>query len=239
MEEKKHSLRNGSACSCRLFSAVPFLLGVLAALIFGWCIFPDLLYGKEAQPFFFSHEIHTRPDKVAASCADCHSFRADGSFTGRPGLETCEGCHQEVMTTEPGESATALEKEAYEAETIFVEQYVREGREVPWALHQKQPDNVFFSHAAHFHKCYACHLTMKAELSLGSPGDPEKLCRQCHPSLNELDGNPFVESNVLTGYGRATMKMGECEHCHANPGHFYSFGKGRTAANNACFTCHK
>lgn len=239
MEENKQHAKSRAAWPLCIFSASPFLLGILAALIFGWWIFPDLIYGKEAQPFFFSHEIHTSPDKVGASCADCHSFRADGSFTGRPKLEACEGCHQEIMTDKPGENATAQEKAAYESEKIFVEQYVREGREVPWVLHQKQPDNVFFSHAAHFYKCYTCHLTMKDELSLGTPEEPEKLCRQCHPSLNELNSNPSVESNVLTGYSRTTKKMWECESCHANPGHYYNFGKGRTAANNACFTCHK
>ena len=239
MEDDKHSNRKRASCPLCVLGASPFLLGALAALVFGWWIFPDLMYAKEIQPFFFSHEIHTNPDKVALPCSDCHSFRSDGSFTGRPRLENCEGCHQEVQTAEPGENAAAEEKAAFESETIFVEQYVKEGREVPWLLHQKQPDNVFFSHAAHFHKCYTCHLTMKDHLSLGSPDEPERLCQKCHPSLEELNSNPAVELNILSSYSRTTKKMWECEACHANPGHYYNFGKGRTAANNACSTCHK
>ena len=80
---------------------------------------------------------------------------------------------------------------------------------------------------------------MKGKLNLGSPDNPEKLCRTCHPSLEQLDKGIAVESNILTDYSSTTMKMWECEECHALPGHFYNDGKGRTAANNACFTCHK
>jgi len=237
MEENKHCTDGGkgrSKCAC---GAVPFLVGAIVALAFGWWIFPDMLFSKQTQPFFFSHSVHLTD--VGATCADCHSFREDGSFTGLPTLAACADCHADVMTEEPGPGATAEHKARYEAEKIFVEQYVNQGNEVPWLAHQVQPDNVFFSHAAHFQKCYTCHLTMKGRLNLGTPEDPQKLCMTCHPSLEELDRNPPVEVNALTDYSRTTMKMWECEKCHAHPGHFYNDGKGRTAANNACSTCHK
>ncbi|MDL2316513.1 cytochrome c family protein [Desulfovibrio sp. OttesenSCG-928-A18] len=207
------------------------------ALAFGWWVFPDLIFSKQSQPFYFSHNIHM--EKVGTVCSDCHSFRADGSFTGVPALGTCAGCHGEIQTDEPSAASTPAEKAAYEAEKFFVEEYVAKGREVPWLRHQYQPDNVFFSHAAHFSKCYSCHLTMKGSLSLGTPDNPDKLCMTCHPSLAELDKNIPVAVNVLTDYSASTMKMWECERCHALPGHFYNDGKGRTAANNACYTCHK
>ncbi|MDL2266881.1 cytochrome c family protein [Desulfovibrio sp. OttesenSCG-928-G15] len=207
------------------------------ALAFGWWVFPDLIFSKQSQPFYFSHKVHI--ETVGASCADCHSFRADGSFTGYPDMQSCANCHSDVLTPKPGPGASKAELATYEAEKTFVEEYVKTGAEVPWAKHQKQPDNVFFSHAAHFSKCFSCHLTMKGDLNLGRPESPEKLCMTCHPSLEELDKNIPVEVNVLTDYSRTTMKMWECEKCHAHPGHFYNDGKGRTAANNACYTCHK
>jgi hypothetical protein len=130
-------------------------------------------------------------------------------------------------------------KTAYEAEKAFIADYVLTGKEVPWLAHQKQPDNVFFSHAAHFQKCYKCHLTMRGKQDIGTPQNPQKLCMTCHPSLTELDKGIPAERNMLTGYSKTTLKMWQCEQCHANPGHYYYDGKGRTAANNACFTCHK
>ena len=239
MEENKHCA-DGTSCRAKCaLSAVPFLVGFVVALAFGWWVFPGLLFSDQAQPFYFSHSVHI--ETVGASCADCHTFREDGSWAGYPTLETCAGCHSDIVTAEPGPDSTKEEIAAYEAEKIFVEQYVNTGREVPWATHQKQPDNVFFSHAAHFEKCYACHSTMKDDrgLNLGSVDSPDKLCMTCHPSLEELDRNIPVEVNALSGYSRTTMKMWECEQCHANPAHYYNDGKGPTAANNACYTCHK
>jgi hypothetical protein len=237
MEENKHCTDGKSSRLCCACGAAPFLIGVLVALAFGWWIFPDLIFSKQSQPFFFSHAVHVETGGM--SCADCHSFREDGSFTGIPSLETCAGCHADIMTAEPGPDSGPAEKAAYAAEKFFVEEHVRTGKPIAWKVHQHQPDNVFFSHAAHFNKCFTCHLTMKGKLSLGTPGDPQKLCMTCHPSLEQLDRGIPVESNVLTDYSRTTMKMWQCEACHAHPGHFYNDGKGRTAANNACYTCHK
>ena len=237
MEENKHCTDGPSCraqCAC---GAVPFVVGALVALAFGWWVFPDLIFSKQSQPFYFSHKIHV--ETVGVSCSDCHSFRDDGSFAGLPTLAACADCHADIMTAEPGPDATKAEISAYQAEKTFVEEYVNTGKEVPWLVHQYQPDNVFFSHAAHFQKCYKCHLTMKGDLNLGTPDNPQKLCMTCHPSLEALDANIPVEKNVLTDYSRTTMKMWECEHCHAHPGHFSNDGKGRTAANNACYTCHK
>jgi nitrate/TMAO reductase-like tetraheme cytochrome c subunit len=237
MEKDKHGASGDSRRCCCICGAAPFLVGALVALAFGWWIFPDLIFSKQPQPFFFSHAVHV--EKVGAACVDCHSFRGDGSFTGLPKLAACADCHSDIQTAEPDAKSSPSERAAYAAEKHFVETYVRDGKEVPWLAHQKQPDNVFFSHAAHFSRCYSCHLTMKGRLNFGNPDNPRKLCMNCHPSLEELDRNAPVESNVLTGYGRTTKKMWECESCHAHPGHFSDDGKGRTAANNACYTCHK
>jgi hypothetical protein len=233
MEENKHSAAD-SACRPKCISGLaPFLVGLAVALLFGWQVFPGLLFSKAEQPFMFSHSIHLT--KAGAQCADCHRFRDDGSFTGIPQRDACVSCHDGILTPEPGPDAAESAKAAYDAEKTFMENYVKVARDIPWVAHQTQPDNVFFSHAAHFKKCYTCHLTMKGRLSLGSPEDPKKLCMTCHsPAAGQAP-----EVNILTGYSRATIKMSECEKCHAHPGHFYDDGKGRTAANNACYTCHK
>ena len=236
--EKSKDCTDGTSCRAKcVCAAAPFLVGVLVALAFGWWAFPDMLFSKQSQPFFFSHAIHL--DAAGQSCTDCHSFRDDGTFAGLPTMAACESCHQEIQTEEPSANSSPERVAAYNAEKTFVQDYVLANKEVPWLVHQKQPDNVFFSHAAHYNKCYSCHLTMKGRLNLGTPASPEKLCVQCHPSVAELDKGIPVKRNVLTGYDRATKKMWECEACHSHPGHFFNDGKGRTAANNACYTCHK
>ena len=198
--------------------AAPVAAGLAVALLFGWLAFPLLLFSEKEQPVAFSHKTHI--EDAGQSCADCHFLREDGSFSGLPSAETCAACHSEAL----GESA---------AELAYIKNYVEPEREVKWLIHQKQPDNVFFSHAAHSTAaCASCH----TEFDEAEAGDAAlaALCATCHLSLEELDkGLPYKE-NRLTGYSAGTMKMWQCESCHANPNHY-----GTTNANNACYTCHK
>jgi hypothetical protein len=123
-----------------------FLLGALGALGAGWLGFPRVIYRTQTQPVDFSHKIHA--DKAGAKCDDCHSFRADGSFTGVPTLDKCSGCHAAAM------GDTAAEKQ-------FIEKYVTPQREPAWLVNARQPENVYFSHAVHVKgaklKCERCH----------------------------------------------------------------------------------
>lgn len=197
-------------------SAAPFILGLVLALVFGWWVFPSVMYSEKQQPVAFKHSTHV--DDQGLACGDCHYFREDGSWAGIPGTEQCATCHGDVI----GGSL---------AEENYVGNYVVPNKEVPWLLHQYQPDNVFFSHAAHMAKsCAVCH-------SEYDPEDPDydenAFCATCHPSTKDLNGQPVLK-NRLTGYSKTTMKMWQCERCHANPNHY-----GSTNANNACYTCHK
>jgi hypothetical protein len=213
MEEKQQKC---DAASC-LRGAVPFALGLAAALIFGWGLFPGLLYSDKSQPVAFSHASHT--EGAGLSCADCHFLREDGSFSGLPRTEYCASCHASAM----GES---------KAEREYVEKYVDTGLEAPWLVHQKQPDNVFFSHAAHSPAaCASCHADYDPE---DESNAPDALCSVCHLPLSELDKGLAYKENRLTGYSKSTMKMWQCEKCHARPEHLSG-----TNSNNACYTCHK
>ena len=98
MEKNKHGADDG-ACRCKCAcGAAPFLIGVAVALAFGWWIFPGLLFSKQSQPFFFSHAVHI--EKVGANCIDCHSFRKDGTFTGRAESRLCEQIRNFVLWPE-------------------------------------------------------------------------------------------------------------------------------------------
>ena len=204
--------KNGSGPFILLF----FILGLALSMVVGWVIFPWLLYTEKAQPFDFSHQLHM---EQVDDCTSCHFFRADGSFSGSPGLAQCTDCHSEVL----GES---------EDEAIFVSQYVAKDREVPWRVYARQPDCVFFSHAAH---------TFGAKLT----------CETCHGDMGSSDSLRPYEENRITGYSRDIwghniagfkrhtydrMKMDDCAECHEQAGiHDSSVQTQR----DACFVCHK
>ena len=194
-----------------------FVIGLVASLLVGWIAFPKVLYSQKKQPFDFNHQIHN--EMVDEGCQSCHFFREDGTFSGATGLAQCVDCHYEVQGVT-------------EDETIFVEQYVANGQEVPWLVYSEQPDCVFFSHAA--------HVTVDG-----------MDCRECHGDIGQSTSLPVYEYNIISGYSRNIwgkniaglkkntwdrMKMDDCSECHQ---------KNNVKQNSvqtekgACFVCHK
>jgi len=187
-----------------------FVIGFGFSLLSGWVGFPDLLYKEVPHPFDFSHQTHTA---MVGDCSSCHYFREDGSFSGSPTLQNCDYCHQFVQ----GDT---------EDEKIFVEEYVMEGKEVPWNIYAEQPDCVYFSHAPHVK---------------GADID----CAACHGDIGESDSLRPYQENRLTGYSRdiwgweiarlgepkyaPRMKMMDCVDCHVE----------ETDSKGSCFQCHK
>ena len=111
-----------------------------------------------------------------------------------------------------------------------LQDYVQTGREIrsEWLIYLKQPDNVFFSHAAHsVGRCATCHTEYEEA--------PGTLCAVCHMDMSKVSTPPVYSENRLSGYPKGTMLMWDCERCHANPNHL----SPATNANNACFVCHK
>jgi hypothetical protein len=223
-----------------------FIFGLAASLIVGWVIFPKLLYSRKKQPINYNHVLHL--EEVEDSCDSCHFFREDGSFSGVPRLVLCVDCHEEVQGETPDEAK-------------FVEEYMAKGIEVPWLVYSRQPDHVFFSHAAH---------VKLVEID----------CAECHGSISESEKSRVYEVNRITGYSRDIwgkniagfkrntwdrMKMDDCADCHAKmigtdetsiKKPFYGLftnlvkialpgteGPGRKTSaqtrQEACFVCHK
>jgi hypothetical protein len=196
-----------------------FIVGFAASLVVGWVIFPKLLYSKKLQPIDFNHALHN--EMVDDGCQSCHFFREDGSYSGVPTLAQCVDCHDEIQ----GES---------EAERVFVEAYVAKGREVPWFVYSKQPNCVFFSHAAH---------VLGAEME----------CATCHGEIGTSESLKPYEYNRITGYSRDIwghsiagfkrntwdrMKMDDCSQCHQET-HSGSYISSVQTGKGACFVCHK
>lgn len=197
-----------------------FIIGFAASLAIGWFVFPQLLYSKKRQPFDFNHALHM--GEVDNGCESCHFFREDGTYAGVPKLAQCVACHEDVQ----GDS---------QDETVFVEKYVAKKREVPWLVYSRQPDCVFFSHAAH---------VKMAQMD----------CVTCHGHIGESTSLPDYEVNRITGYSRDIwgrnlenmlclkkntwdrMKMDDCAECHLKE-------TGRATSvqtqKDGCFVCHK
>jgi len=212
-DEKVKEVKDESGGFIILF----FTVGFVASLVIGWIVFPELLYCQKDQPFDFNHALHM--EMVDEGCESCHFFREDGSYAGVPKLAQCVDCHEEVQGESPDEAK-------------FVEEYVEKGREVPWHIYSKQPDCVFFSHAAHVK---------------GAGMD----CESCHGHVGESENLKIYEENWITGYSRDIwgkniaglkkntwdrMKMDDCAECHVANGvrqTSVQTGKG------TCFVCHK
>ncbi len=203
--------KRGGLAGCVL-GIVPFVVGLVLALAVGWLVFPLVMFSEREQPIRFSHKVHAEEQGMA--CADCHTVRSDGTFAGLPTLESCAMCHESAVGEDPEEAR-------------FIAEYVEQGKEVPWLVYQKQPDNVFFSHAAHsLQNCATCHQDTYAT--------ENDLCVICHVDVASSDSAPVYKENRLTGYSASTMKMWQCESCHA-----LHMETGQTTASNACFVCHK
>lgn len=194
-----------------------FILGLVASLLLGWVVFPQLLYSQKKQPIDFNHVLHN--GLVDNGCESCHFFREDGSYAGVPKLAQCIECHEEANGEDP-------------EEIKFVEEYVKKEREVPWLVYSRQPDCVFFSHAAH----------VKA-------GGME--CVTCHGHIGESENLKVYEQNRISGYSRDIwgknmlglkqntwdrMKMDDCAECHAAAN--VPAGSVQTR-KDGCFVCHK
>jgi hypothetical protein len=193
-----------------------FIFGLVASLVVGWVVFPQLLYSQKQQPVAFNHALHN--EEVDEGCESCHFFRDDGSYSGVPKLAQCVDCHEEVL----GDS---------EEERIFVEEYVAKGREVPWLIYSRQPDCVFFSHAAH---------VKMAGME----------CATCHGPIGESESLKVYEENRISGYSRDIwganiagikrnswdrMKMDDCAACHRREN--VNQNSVQTE-KGGCFVCH-
>ncbi|UCE56755.1 MAG: cytochrome c3 family protein [Desulfobacterales bacterium] len=194
-----------------------FIFGLVVSLVIGWVVFPKILYSRKQQPVAFNHALHN--ELVDEGCESCHFFREDGSYSGVPKLAQCIDCHEEIQ----GESAE---------EQKFVEEYVAKEREVPWLVYSRQPDCVFFSHAAH--------------VKLAGMD-----CVTCHGPIGESESLKVYEENRISGYSRDIwgkniagfkrntwdrMKMDDCAECHR---------KNNVNQNSVqthkggCFVCHR
>ena len=187
-----------------------FAAGLTAALAAGWFLFPLALYKSTEQPLQFSHKVHTG-ETAGLPCEECHSFSADGRFSGIPTIEKCAGCHSQTLGNSPDEKR-------------MVEEYIAPNREIPWLVYSRQPENVYFSHAQHVKlaniTCDQCHR---------DHGSTEHLRPYQENRISGYSRDIWGQniSGIHSNPGEG-MKMDDCSNCH----------KTHQVAES-CIDCHK
>jgi hypothetical protein len=147
-----------------------FLLVVLiVAVVLGAAVLVTRarLLAAPEQPIAYSHRTHV---EAGIQCLYCHTQAARSAIAGIPSVERCMGCHTIIAT----EDETVQEVAAY----------WEQGKPIPWAAVDNQPDFVYFSHRPH----------IAAELS----------CEDCHGNVGAMDATRPV----------LRMDMGWCLDCH-------------------------
>lgn len=194
----------------RARNAIVFGLGLAAALVAGWVVFPRVLYVQRQQPLEFRHKTHGEKSGIT-DCGECHAIRDDGGFAGISATDKCASCHAERI----GES---------QAEATLVNNFIKPGRETPWLVYARQPANVWFSHAIHVKRaglsCVECHSTY-------GESDMVKVYQ-----VNRISGySRDIWGHSMSRLRRARhegMKMSDCEDCHR-----------RRSVEVGCLGCHE
>jgi len=193
-----------------------FTTGFLVMLLLGWFVLPGFSYERRTQPVDDNHPLHV--EQLGITCDTCHFFHEDGTWAGVPALEICADCHREPV----GHSAEELR---------FVREYIDENIEPKWALYNRQPECVSFSHSSHVRmakiSCNTCH---------GPQGysDVSEYYANRITNYSYVVYDSRVPVNAVTLMNEkgkkvwGTMRMDECAACHRARG-----------TSTACFICHK
>lgn len=191
------------------FGPAPFIVGLVVALVFGWWIFPELLFSRQDQPVQFSHETHLKD--ASLDCSVCHHLRADGTFDACPlqrtVLSAIRRCSAKARPN--GSSSTNTSRRARK-----------------WTGKSTRSSLTTCSSAM------PCTRWQPVTTVMSSPSG--SFAPRAISTWLPAKSRPVFRENRISGYSQNTMKMWQCEACHANPNHL-----GSTNASNACFVCHK
>lgn len=142
--------------------------GIFAAVVFSNSLFVTGVGQFVEQPLAFSHQLHV--SDVGLKCEYCHSGTTHKNSADMPSLETCYGCHQEILKN-----------------TEFLKP-VREGytkkTSIKWNRVNKLADHVHFDHSRHIKAnvaCTTCHGDV-GTMPLVAPAHhfSMKYCLDCH-----------------------------------------------------------
>jgi len=104
---------------------------------------------KPDQPINFSHVIHVQQNKM--ECQYCHWSVAKASYAAIPEVQTCMGCHENLVAGKSEEGKKDIAK---------LKEYYANGQPIPWVKVHVMPDYLKFNHKRHVKagvSCQECH----------------------------------------------------------------------------------
>lgn len=140
---------------------------IVAGVIAGILLTNQQALAAPEQPIPFSHSTHR---SAGITCVFCHTSALRSPIAGIPSVQKCMGCHAVI-----GRSREVIKK---------IAAYYDQNQPIPWAVVNRQPDFVYFSHQSH----------LGAGVS----------CETCHGDVGHME---VVRPVVI-------MDMGWCLNCH-------------------------
>ena len=128
---------------------------------------------EQRQPIAFNHKTHFDNN---VSCAACHQFYGRSPQAGFPGVEVCQGCHEDVLYVS--------------SEKKKLLKYVTGLEDIPWKQVYQVPEHVLFSHKRHIVagklECSRCHgdvAQVAAPITKPAINLDMDACIECHRTV--------------------------------------------------------
>lgn len=136
------------------------------------------------QPIAFPHELHV--NQLGLDCRFCHTQVERNANAGIPSMETCYGCHREIL------SNTEFLKPVRESYT--------NKEALPWNRVNRLADHVYFHHASHVRAgvaCQRCHGDVEhAPLMMKENELTMQWCLDCHRSQKSPVREKLMDCNT-------------------------------------------
>lgn len=174
-----------------------FIVLISGCLLTGTWLFANSSYFSrvghfEEQPIAFSHELHTKD--LGLDCTFCHTGVNHEANAGMPTMETCWGCHQDVLKhsdfLDPVRNSYLSEKP------------------LKWKRVNLVADHVYFHHGKHIKagvSCNACHGDAHEMPLMAQQQKFEmQFCLNCHKNAHEDYERPRSEN----------QRLKDCYTCH-------------------------
>jgi len=101
---------------------------------------------KPDQPIKFSHVTHVQKNKM--ECQYCHWSVSKASFAAIPEVDTCMGCHGQMVPGSTDEQKEEINK---------IKEHYENEEPIAWEKVHVMPDHVRFNHKRHVKAGVSCH----------------------------------------------------------------------------------
>ncbi|MGE3610608.1 MAG: cytochrome c3 family protein [Bacteriovoracaceae bacterium] len=151
-----------------ILTMILLITGITAAVVFSNSSFVTKSGDFVEQPIAFSHQTHA--GDIGLDCRFCHYSVEKNWSAGMPTVETCFGCHREILS-----NSDYLR---------IVRENFKNRKPIQWRKVNQIADHVYFHHGKHIQAgvhCSSCHGDV-ASSPLLAPKQPFSMeyCLNCH-----------------------------------------------------------